>query len=169
MRSRTTRVAAAVVAQLLLVGLAVWVPLSVRLTGDEVLLRAQVLDTGEPFDDAYVQLRYPDLPDPQFPDGEVTEGQVERIESELGTAFVPLTREGEVWVGGGPERTEPADGPFLRCDDSSWRLRCGIESAYLATGPENEAVRDALRSGEAVAVVRVDDAGHAALIGLRAP
>lgn len=169
MTSRTVRVAAAVVVQLLLVGVAVWVPLSVRFTGDEVLLRVGVLDTWEPFGDAYVELDYPDLPEREFPEGEVSEEEVERLDAELGLAFVPLTREGDVWVGGDVVRAEPAGGPFLRCDDSSWRLRCGIERAYVATGPENDAVRAALRSGDAVAVVRVDDAGHAALVRVEAP
>jgi hypothetical protein len=164
MSSRTVRVAAAVVAQLLLVGVAVWVPLSVRLSGDEVLLRVQVADRWEPFADAYVELDYLDLPEKDFPDGELTEEEVERLDAEVGLAFVPLTREGEVWVGGEVARTEPTSGPYLRCDDSSWQLGCGIERAYVASGPENDAVRDALRSGDAVAVVRVDDAGHAALI-----
>ncbi len=150
--------------QVLLLGVAAWIPLSVRLTGEEVRLRVEVADRWEPFADAYVDLSYPDLPGEHFPEGEVSEEEVERLDAELGVAFVPLTRDGAVWVGGDVVRSEPADGRFLRCDDSDWRARCGIETAYLASGSENDGVRAALRSGDAVAVVRVDDAGRAALI-----
>ena len=83
-----------------------------------------------------------------------------------GTAYVPLTREGETWVGGEVARTRPDSGPFLLCDDSSWRLRCGIETAYVSSG-EPERLRSALLSGDAVATVKVDGSGHAALIGVR--
>lgn len=168
MRGRTARVAVAVVVQLLLVGVALWVPLSARLGGEEVLLRVELADTYEPFDDAYVDLSYPDLPEEHFPEGEVSEEEMERIDAELGVAFVPLTRDGDVWVGGDVVRTPPADGPFLRCDDTRWELRCGIETAYLSSGSENDGVRDALRSGDAVATVRVDANGNAALVGVSA-
>jgi uncharacterized membrane-anchored protein len=162
--SRTVRVVVAVVVQVALLGVAAWVPLSVRLTGEEVLLRVEAADRWQPFDDAYVDLTYPDLPGERFPEGEVGEQEVERLDAELGVAFVPLTRDGAVWVGGDVVRSEPADGPFLRCDDSDWRVRCGIETAYVASGSESDGVRAALRSGDAVAVVCVDDAGRAALI-----
>ena len=54
--STTTRVVAAVVAQLALVAVAVWAPLAARATGEEVRLRVQVVDTYEPFADAYVEV-----------------------------------------------------------------------------------------------------------------
>jgi hypothetical protein len=164
--TRTTRVAAAVVAQLLLVGVAVWAPLAARFTGEEVELRVEVADTYEPFADAYVRLSYPDLPGEVVPKGEVSETEMQQLEAEMGTAFVPLSPQGALWVGGDVVRDEPQAGPFLRCDDSQWQLRCGIETAYVATGAENDPVRAALRSGDAVAVVRVDGSGHAALIGV---
>jgi uncharacterized membrane-anchored protein len=167
--SRGVRVAAAVVVQALLLGVAVWASLAARFTGDEVLLRVGVADSWELNDDAYVRLDYPDLPgDEHYPEGEVSEEEVEAIEDEQGLAFVPLTREGETWVGGEVVREEPSDGLFLRCDDSQWQLRCGIETAYLATGSENDAVRDALRTGDALATVRVDGSGHAALMSVTA-
>jgi uncharacterized membrane-anchored protein len=71
-------------------------------------------------------------------------------------------------MGGDVVRTPPSDGPFLRCDDTRWELRCGIETAYLSSGSENDGVRDALRSGDAVATVRVDANGNAALVGVSA-
>ncbi len=165
--SRGVRVAAAVVVQALLLGVAVWAPLAARFTGEEVALRVGVWDTWELSDDAYVHLRYPDLPgEEDYPPPELSDSEIEAIEADQGLAFVPLTREGETWVGGEVVRDEPAEGLFLRCDDSQWELRCGIETAYLATGPENDAVRDALRAGDALATVRVDGSGHAALIGV---
>ncbi len=165
--TRTTRVAVAVTVQLGLVAVAVWAPLVARITGEEVLLRVAPVDTWQLTDDAYLDLDYTDLPtDEHYPSGDVTEEEVRRLEAEHGPAFVPLTREGGVWVGGDVVREEPPGGLFLRCDDSGWVLRCGIERAYLSTSPENDAVRDALRAGAALAAVRVDGAGHAALMGL---
>ncbi|HET6952701.1 MAG TPA: GDYXXLXY domain-containing protein, partial [Acidimicrobiales bacterium] len=127
----------------------------------------------DPFRGAYVDLSYPDLPaaSPEF-DESVTEEEMkeneeeaQRLEEERGTAYVPLTRQGEVWVGGPIQRTAPADGLYLRCDDSSWRLECGIESWFL---PQDEAkgLEEAVQSGEAVATVKVDGSGNAALIGI---
>ena len=162
--SRTLRVGAVVLAQLALVGVAVWAPLSARLTGDEVVLRVEPVDPIDPFRGAYVDLAYPDLPQHSF-DGELTEEQRQAVADARGAAYVPLTRQGEVWVGGPVQRTAPAEGLYLTCDDSSWRLECGIESWFL---PQDEAagLQDSLRGGMAVATVKVDAAGHAALIGV---
>ncbi len=160
--SRSVRVGAVVLAQLALVGVAVWAPLSARLTGEQVVLRVQPVDPIDPFRGAYVELAYPDLPELTFP-GEVTEEQQESLDATRGTAYVPLTRQGEVWVGGDVVRTPPSEGLYLTCDDSSWRLECGIESWFL---PQDEAARMQadLGSGGAVATVKVDAAGHAALV-----
>ncbi len=163
MTTRTTRVAAAVVAQLALVGVAVWAPLSARATGEEVLLRVKVADTLEPFSDAYVEVAYPDLP--HQPGDTEDEGFYD--DPGRGAAYVPLTQDGSTWVGGEVQRTPPESGLFLACDDSGWRLRCGIETAYVASG-EPEALRSALLAGDAVAAVKVDGSGHAALIGVQA-
>ena len=69
-------------------------------------------------------------------------------------------------MGGAVHRTRPADGLYLTCDDSDWRLRCGIESLFL---PQDEAagLEAAVRAGTAVATVRVDGSGHAALLGVQ--
>jgi uncharacterized membrane-anchored protein len=66
------------------------------------------------------------------------------------------------------QRTAPSEGPYLTCDDSSWRLECGIESWFL---PQDEAAgfQAALGGGQAVATVKVDSAGHAALVDVSAP
>ena len=165
--SRAVRVGAVVLAQLALVGVAVWAPLSARLTGEQVVLRVEPVDPVDPFRGAYVDLAYPDLPQQTF-DGEVTEEEQQALDDARGTAYVPLTRQGEVWVGGPVQRTAPVEGLYLTCDDSSWRLECGIESWFL---PQDEAagMQDALQGGTAVATVKVDAAGHAALIGVTIP
>lgn len=167
-RSRAVRVGVVVLAQLGLVGVAVWAPLSARVAGEEVLLRVEPVDPLDPFRGAYVDLSYPDLPEPVLSDGELTEEQLERLEEVRGTAYVPLTRQGEVWVGGEISRSAPTDGRYLRCDDSSWRLECGIESWFL---PQDDAaaLQDDLRGGTAVATVKVDSHGNAALVAVSAP
>lgn len=163
--TRTMRVAAAVLAQAVLVVVAVWAPLSARLTGEEVRLRVEPVDPIDPFRGAYVDLAYPDLPDQPFtgsaPGGTEPDPPVE--DTARGTVFIPLVREGELWVAGAPARQRPADGTYLRCDDADWRLRCGIESLFLPQD-EAKAMEDAVRAGTAVAVLRVDARGHAALL-----
>jgi len=163
--TRTARVAAVVVASLALVVVAVWAPLAARLTGEEVTLRVAPVDPMDPFRGAYVDLSYPDLPTSDPGVVELTEAELEALDASRGTAYVPLTRQGEVWVGGPVQRTAPADGLFLTCADSSWQLECGIESLFL---PQDEALalQEAVREGTAVATVKVDGAGHAALIGV---
>lgn len=160
--SRAVRVGAVVLAQLALVGVAVWAPLSARLTGEQVVLRVEPVDPIDPFRGAYVELGYPDLPELTFP-GEITDEQQQELDATRGRAYVPLTRQGEVWVGGDVVRTPPAEGLYLTCDDSSWRLECGIESWFL---PQDEAagMQAALGGDGAVATVKVDAAGHAALV-----
>lgn len=171
--TRAARVAAACAVSLALVGVAVWSPLSARLTGEEVMLRVAPIDPMDPFRGAYVELSYPDLPRADGSEGidgsvvEPTEEEREALDAARGTAYVPLTRQGEVWVGGPVRRTAPADGLYLRCDDSSWRLECGIESWFL---PQDDALalEESVQGGTAVATVKVDGSGHAALIGVTA-
>ena len=162
--TRAVRVGAVVLAQLALVGVAVWAPLSARLTGDEVVLRVEPVDPIDPFRGAYAELAYPDLAEQggRFDEGRTVEQQ-QADDDARGTAYVPLTRTGEVWVGGPVRRTPPPDGLYLTCDDSSWRLECGIESWFL---PQDEAaaVQAGIRGGSARATVKVDAAGHAALV-----
>ncbi|MBM6402911.1 GDYXXLXY domain-containing protein [Phycicoccus sp. CSK15P-2] len=156
--SRTTRVLAALVAQVVLLGVAVWAPLSARLTGEEVRLRVEPVDPLDPFRGAYVELGYPDLPDP------ADRFDPSSDEAPEGPVFVPLRREGDLWVGTTVETRRPDDQPYLACR-ADWRLTCGIESYFL---PQDEAaaVEGSVRDGTVVAVVRVDARGHAALVGL---
>lgn len=154
--SRPARLAAACVVQLVLVGVAVGPQLSARLTGDELRLAVAPLDPIDPFRGAYVVLDYPGLPQQQDGEGRPLEG----------TVFVPLEPAGEVWEGGALTAREPSSGRFLRCDSDGWQVRCGIESLFAA---QDEALRieQQLATG-AVAVVRVDDRGNAAVVRVEA-
>jgi uncharacterized membrane-anchored protein len=148
--------AAVLLVQLLLVLLAVLPQLSPRVAGTEVTLRVGPVDPIDPFRGAYVDLAYPDLPDPSLSG----EGSDER-----GTAYVPLRQEGEVWVGGAVQRVQP-DGLHLRCNDDSWRLRCGIESWFVGQSVAAEIER-AVRDEDAVATIRVDRWGNATIVALQ--
>jgi uncharacterized membrane-anchored protein len=158
---RALRVGAACLAQLALVAVAVAGPLSARLVGDEYLLEVAPVDPIDPFRGAYVALGYPGL------NGGGAGGMPpqEPAPGERGEVFVPLVREGDLWRGGSPTRTRPEDGPYLRCDDTDWQRRCGIESWFL---PQDKAIalERAVSSGSAVARVRVDGRGNAALVGV---
>lgn len=152
--SRTGRVAAASLISFALVPVAVAGPLSARLTGEEYLLEVAPLDPIDPFRGAYVALSYPGLP----VDQELAERR------DVGdVAYVPLTRSGDVWTGSQPVTERPDSGPFLRCRDEHWRLRCGIDSWFLPQG-EAVALEQAVMDGRAVARVRIDSRGNAALV-----
>lgn len=152
--SRTGRVAAASLLSLALVPVAVAGPLSARLTGEEYLLEVAPVDPVDPFRGAYVALTYPGLP----------VGQELAERRDVGdVAYVPLTRSGEVWTGSRAVTARPESGPFLRCKDEHWRLRCGIDSWFLPQG-EAVALEEAVAEGRALARVRIDSRGNAALV-----
>lgn len=152
--SRTGRVAAASLLSLALVPVAVAGPLSARLTGEEYLLEVAPVDPVDPFRGAYVALTYPGLP----------VGQELAERRDVGdVAYVPLTRSGEVWTGSRAVTERPESGPFLRCKDEHWRLRCGIDSWFLPQG-EAVALEEAVAEGRALARVRIDSRGNAALV-----
>ena len=159
--SPPARVGVALLVQLALVGAAVAPQLSARVAGEDYLVRVAPLDPIDPFRGAYVDLDYPDL---HVPDGSPppTLDQGDR-----GTVFIPLEPDGDVWVMTGYTRTRPAAAPYLTCDDHDHQVSCGIESLFL---PQDEAraLEAAVASGEAVARVRVDGRGHAALIDVEA-
>ena len=156
--SIAVRVGVVALVQLALVGVAVAPRLSARLTGEEYLLRVQPVDPIDPFRGAYVDLDYPDLGlDDERADDSDTEG----------TVYVTLRRDGEVWKAIGDSRSRPDAAPYLRCADYDWRVRCGIESLFL---PQDEAreMEQRVASGDAVAVIRVDGRGNAALVRVEA-
>jgi uncharacterized membrane-anchored protein len=148
--------------QLTLVGVAGAGPLSARLNGDEYLLKVLPVDPIDPFRGAYVALNCPTL---YGPAGQDDTGGSPVAAGEQGRVFVPLVREGAQWVGGPGTRTRPASGPYLRCDDSAWTLRCGIESLFLPQS-RARAVEGAVLDGQAVARVKVDRRGNAALMAV---
>lgn len=142
-----------------LVALAVLPQLTARLTGDEFQLRVAPLDPIDPFRGAYVALAYPD-----FQDVDGSGNVQDPIEDgERGDVFVTLVPGGDVWVAGEFTRDRPDDGPYLSCSDRDFRLDCGVDSWFL---PQDEAreLEDAVRNGTAIATLRIDDRGNAALI-----
>ena len=165
-RTVTAKVALIAVTQLALVGLAVAPQLSARVLGDTYVVRVAPVDPIDPFRGAYVALDYPDLRhDDSQSFGSPGLGALE--DGEEGDVYVSLVEEGGVWVAGEWIRTRPEEGPYLACDDRSWQIRCGIESWFL---PQDEAAaaEDLLRDG-AVAEVRIDGRGNAAVVDVRAP
>ncbi|UUZ57752.1 GDYXXLXY domain-containing protein [Nocardioides sp. B-3] len=159
--------AAVVAAQAAVVGVAVAPQLSARALGETYELRVAPLDPIDPFRGAYVTLDYPDL---QQDDGSGFDRGIGTMEDgeESGDVFITLVSEGDVWVADEWLRERPSgDQPFLACNDRSWQVECGIDSFFL---PQDEAaaMEDVLRDG-AIAEVRIDGRGNAALIDVRAP
>lgn len=152
MRSRPARVAMVCLIQVALLVAAVFGQLSARVAGEEYLVRVGLLDPIDPFRGAYVALGYPDLDLTGSHDGGNR------------TVYVPLLRDGDLWVGGTPVTQRP-DGPALRCVDKGWQLSCGIESYFLSQS-QARSVEDAVRAGTALARLRVDSAGHAVVVDL---
>ena len=152
--------------QLALVGLAVAPQLSARVAGDTYLLQVAPLDPIDPFRGAYVALDYPDLRHygSRMSD---TPGLGALEDGEQGDVYITLVQRGDVWAADVWTRDRPESGPYLSCDDRSWQIRCGIESFFL---PQDEAAEteDLLRDG-AVAEVRIDGRGNAAVVDVRAP
>ena len=164
--NRTVTTAVIAVSQLALVGLGVTPQLSARLTGDTYLLKVAPIDPMDPFRGAYVALDYPDLRhgSSQSP-GEPGLGSLD--DGDEGDLYITIVERDGVWVADTWTRERPSEGPYLACDDRSWQIRCGIESWFL---PQDEAAatEDLLRDG-AVAEVKVDGRGNAAVVGVRAP
>lgn len=146
------RVALACTAGLGLVGVAVAGQLSARVTGEEIRLRVEPVDPVDPFRGAYVDLAYPDIST--------------RTTKEKGDAYVSLERRGPVWRATGVSADRPAEGPFLKCHDDGWGLSCGIESLFVPQDRARE-IEAEVDGGHAVAVVKVDSRGNAALVSLQ--
>ena len=164
--NRTAVTALIAVSQLALVGVAVAPQLSARVLGDTYLVRVAPLDPIDPFRGAYVALDYPDL---RHDDSESSgnRGLGSLDDGEEGAVYVTLVEQDGVWVADEWTRERPEDGPYLACDDRSWQIRCGIESLFL---PQDEAREtEQLLSDGAVAEVRIDGRGNAAVVDVRAP
>ncbi|PUA81598.1 GDYXXLXY domain-containing protein [Nocardioides currus] len=151
--NKLVTLATVVAVQAGLVGVAVAPQLSARLTGEAYALRVAPLDPIDPFRGAYVTLDYPDL----------------QLEDQLEgrPMFITLVERDGVMVADDYTLQRPDQQPYLACDSTGWRVDCGIDSLFL---PQDEAaaMEETLRDG-AIAEVRIDGRGHAALIGVRAP
>lgn len=163
---RLAWLAAALLLQAGLVGVAVGPQLTARVAGDEYRLLVGPVDPIDPMRGAYVDLGYPGMPMPSqvSPDPDISE------HTPSGRVYVPLVRDDSVpgggWKGGAITGERPASGPYVQCENQGWRLRCGIESWFV---PQDRAleIEQAMRGKGAVAVVRVDDAGRAAIVDLQ--
>ena len=161
-RLLTVGVVVAVQAALVVVGVAPQI--SARATGETHTFRVEPVDPIDPFRGAYVTLGYPDLRHDLSTDGGGGQGSMD--DGESGALYIVLTEEDGHSVATDYLRERPDSGTYLACDDSMWQIRCGIESWFL---PQDEAaeMERVLRDG-AVAEVRIDSRGNAALMDVRA-
>jgi uncharacterized membrane-anchored protein len=165
----TAKLLGVVLISLTLVALAVLPQLTARLTGDELQLRVAPYDPIDPFRGAYVDLAYPDIQQVNT-DGSLTDpfDGGDGANDGGGDVFVTIVEDGEVWKAESFSRTRPEVGVYLSCNDSDFRIRCGIESLFLPQGSA-KALEDAVRDGTAIATVRVDSRGNAALMAVATP
>lgn len=162
---RIVTVAALVAAQLALVAVAVAPQLSARVSGQTYILRVSPVDPIDPFRGAYVALDYPDLRTPGAPGPEEGGSGQGLDDGKSGEVFVVLREDGGVWVADDVTRERPPSGTYLRCDDSRWDLRCGIESLFAS---QDRAIElEETLAGGAYAEVRIDSRGNAALVDVR--
>lgn len=157
----TVGIVVAVQAALVVVGVAPQV--SARLTGETHTFRVEPVDPIDPFRGAYVTLGYPDL---RHDGSSAGPGQGAMDDGESGAVYITLAEEDGHSVARDYLRERPHSGTYLACDDTGWEIRCGIESWFL---PQDEAaeMERVLREG-AVAEVRIDSRGNAALMDVRA-
>jgi len=124
--------------------------LSPRLTGTEYRLMTVPVDPIDPFRGAYVELRLRGVP---------------AFTRREGTVYVPLVRlPGGTYRGSGTRSSKPSGLPFLRCH-ADGEVRCGIESFFASQSDAKRLERELGRRG-AIARVKIDGAGRAALVDL---
>jgi uncharacterized membrane-anchored protein len=152
-------VLATALAQLTLVGVGVAPQLSAHLRGETYLLAVAPVDPVDPFRGAYVSLDYPGLRRDRAPSVDAAD------DGRRGDVYATLRRHGDVWEADQWTRERPDEAPYLACEDRSWEVRCGIESFFL---PQEDAaaMEQALTDG-AIAEVRIDDRGNAAVVDVR--
>lgn len=152
MSRRAVGVGVVLAAQAALVGVAVGPQLSARTTGTDYRFRVSQVDPVDPFRGTYVDLDYPDLalPDHELPDDEPPDAPF----------YLALEERDGVMVAGSVSTRRPSESPYLRCTGVD---RCGIESFFVAQD-EAEAFGRLVGSGTAVARVRIDGRGNAALM-----
>jgi len=157
------RLALVAAVQLALVAVGVAPQLSARATGNEYRMRVAPVDPIDPFRGAYVTLDYPDL---ARDDSFSADGGLGALEDgKSGAVYVSLREEDGLMQATAFSRARPDSGPYLACSDRYWQIRCGIES-WFASQSEARRVGRELADGGAIAVVRIDSRGHAALVDL---
>ena len=167
-QTRLLVIAGVAVVQLVLAALAVAPQLSARASGETYLMRVAIIDPIDPFRGAYVDLDYPDLQPADSPEEDQWESGTDSVPGEGDRIFVELKEEQGVMVTTGWTRERPDEGPYLACKDLDWEISCGIESWFL---PQDQAaeMEDLLMDSGAVAELRVDRWGNAALVDVREP
>lgn len=165
--SSSLRLTIVVLAGLLLTALGVAPQLQAHLTGHEYTFRVEPVDPIDPFRGAYVDLNYPDLRAPGSDAEDPGSSGLGTMpeDQQRGDVFIVLRKSGDVWVAAAHERERPAHGPYLACNDTDWRIRCGIGSWFV---PQDEArkIERKVADGHATATVKIDSRGHAVLVGL---
>jgi len=158
------RLALVVVVQLALVAIGVAPQLAARAVGEEYRMRVAPVDPIDPFRGAYVTLDYPDLSVEN--ESFSAEGGLGTLEDgRSGRVYVSLAENDGLTRATGFSRSRPESGPYLACDDSSWQIRCGIESWFASQSEARRIGRELAEDG-GIAVVKIDARGHAALVGL---
>lgn len=163
--NRYAVVAAIAAAQLALTGVAVAPQLSARTMGDTYTVRVELYDPIDPFRGAYVSLAYPDL---RHDDSQSWEPGLGELPGEKGHVYILLEEQDGVMVATDWVRERPDDGVYLACTDPSWQIRCGIESWFVPQDEARDVERMLMDSG-ALAELRIDRWGNAAIVDLRAP
>ena len=147
---RAVALGLALLVQLVLLAAVAAPRLSPRLTGDEYRLTTVPVDPIDPFRGAYVELRLRGVP---------------AFTNREGTVNVALVRiSGGTYRGSGTQAQRPSAPPFLRCH-ADGDVRCGIESYFASQANAKRLERELGRRG-AIARVKIDGAGRAALVDL---
>ncbi len=158
---RSAVVALVCLAQLLVVGVAVSPRLSARILGEEYRVAVRPVDPIDPFRGAYVTLDYPTI----------TAAHTEPAWEDGATVYIPLVPDtapdgagDALWRGVEPVTTRPVSGPYVECETDWGSLRCGIDSLFASQERAKELER--VLAGGAVAVLRVDARGNAAVVAI---
>lgn len=142
---------AALCAQVALLAWVSWPRLSPRLSGAQYSVFVRAYDPIDPFRGHYAELNYGDQPN----------------EYGLhGTVWVPLRQGHKLWAAEPPVRRRPSGTPAMRCDADGYQVRCGIES-FFASAARASSLEDSLHGRGAIAQIKIDGDGRAAIVGLQ--
>ena len=150
MKRRAVAIGLALLVQVALLAAVAAPRLSPRLNGDEYRLAVVPVDPIDPFRGAYVDLRLRGVP---------------TFTQREGTVYVQLVpMRGGIHRGSRTTQFKPSAPPFLRCN-ADGEVRCGIESFFASQSDAKRLERELGRRG-AIARVKIDGAGRAALVDL---